>query len=85
MEIVDKIMFKNGSVLNVYCSVDDLPYKKNDNLTALAMQHCALQICEGIEVDDTKKIASALADLKQCTENFEAIFYDNLINNRYRS
>lgn len=64
---------------------DDLPYKKNDNLTALAMQHCALQICEGIEVDDTKKIASALADLKQCTENFEAIFYDNLINNRYRS
>ena len=60
------------------------PSRKNDNLAALVMHGCIVKICEGIEFDDSRKIAEGLVELKKYTNEFEAIFHENLANGCYR-
>lgn len=60
------------------------PSRKNDNLAAIVMHGCIVKICEGIEFDDSRKIAEGLVELKKYTNEFEAIFHENLANGCYR-
>lgn len=60
------------------------PSRKNDNLAALVLHGCVVKICEGIEFDDSRKIAEGLVELKKYTNEFEAIFHENLANGCYR-
>lgn len=60
------------------------PSRTNDNQVAINMLNCVSGILRSIESDSAEGIDSALSALKQETINFEKVFHDNLIHNRYR-
>jgi hypothetical protein len=60
------------------------PTETNDNKVAIDMLNNVSSILRGIEFNDVKQIDAGLKYLKNSIISFEKVFYDNLINNRYK-